>query len=158
MVKSEFETALLTDGSEISFDALEINREVYDAEGNSLPEGEYTLEDGTKIGVDENGIIKTITRPNGETEKEEVVVEAEEAEGSKASDGKGGEPTTEGGTAEGEGTPTAEDADKTEKVDEATTPESVTVINEYGKKVKVPLKNGTTTKLSDGEYTDINEE
>lgn len=91
MVKEEFETALLTDGSEISFDALEINREVYDAEGNSLPEGEYTLEDGTKIGVDENGVIKTITHPNGETEKEEVVVEAEEAEGGE----------TEGGETEG---------------------------------------------------------
>lgn len=78
MVKQEFETAKLVDGSEISFDALEINREVYDAEGNPLAEGEYTLEDGTKIEVDQNGVIKEIEKADGETEKEEVVEEMAE--------------------------------------------------------------------------------
>lgn len=78
MVKDEFEKAVLSDGSEISFDALEINREVYDSEGNPLTEGEYTLEDGTKISVDVNGVIKEIEKADGEIEKEEVVVEAEE--------------------------------------------------------------------------------
>lgn len=78
MVKQEFETAKLADGSEISFDALEINREVYDAEGNPLAEGEYTLEDGTKITVDVNGVIKEIEKADGETEKEEVVEEMAE--------------------------------------------------------------------------------
>lgn len=80
MVKEEFEKAVLADGSEVSFDALEINREVYDAEGNPLPAGEYTLEDGTKVTVDENGVIKEIEKADGETEKEEVVEEMAEEE------------------------------------------------------------------------------
>ena len=80
MVKQEFATAKLIDGSEISFDSLEINREVYDAEGNPLAEGEYTLEDGTKITVDVNGVIKEIEKADGETEKEEVVTEMAEEE------------------------------------------------------------------------------
>ena len=75
MVKAEFETAKLADGSEVSFDSLEINREVYDSEGNALKAGEYVLEDGTKIEVDENGVIKEIERPDGEETKEEIVTE-----------------------------------------------------------------------------------
>lgn len=75
IVKEEFQTAKLADGSEISFDSLEINREVYDADGNSLKEGEYVLEDSTKFIVDENGVIKEIVEPNGEETKEEVVTE-----------------------------------------------------------------------------------
>ena len=75
IMKEEFQTAKLADGSEISFDSLEINREVYDADGNSLKEGEYVLEDGTKFTVDENGVIKEIVEPNGEETKEEVVSE-----------------------------------------------------------------------------------
>lgn len=75
MVKAEFETAKLADGSEVSFDSLEINREVYDSEGNALKAGEIVLEDGTKIEVDENGVIKEIERPDGEETKEEIVTE-----------------------------------------------------------------------------------
>lgn len=75
IVKEQFQTAKLADGSEISFDSLEINREVYDADGNSLKGGEYVLEDGTKFVVDENGVIKEIVEPNGEETKEEVVSE-----------------------------------------------------------------------------------
>lgn len=75
MVKAEFETAKLADGSEVSFDSLEINREVYDSEGNALKAGEYVLEDGTKIEVDVNGVIKEIERPDGEETKEEIVTE-----------------------------------------------------------------------------------
>lgn len=75
MVKAEFETAKLADGSEVSFDSLEINREVYDSEGNALKAGEWVLEDGTKIEVDENGVIKEIERPDGEETKEEIVTE-----------------------------------------------------------------------------------
>lgn len=75
MVKAEFETAKLADGPEISFDSLEINREVYDSEGNALKAGKYVLEDGTKIEVDENGVIKEIERPDGEETKEEIVTE-----------------------------------------------------------------------------------
>lgn len=84
MVKEQFETAKLADGSEISFDSLEINREIYDSEGNPLAAGEYTLEDGTKIEVDENGVVKEIERPDGEVEKEEVVTEMEEVPVAKA--------------------------------------------------------------------------
>lgn len=80
MVKDEFEKAVLADGSEVSFDALEINREVYDSEGNPLAEGEYTLEDGTKISVDVNGVIKEIEKADGEIEKEEVVEEMADEE------------------------------------------------------------------------------
>ena len=75
LVKDQFATAKLESGEEISFDTLEINREVYDAEGNPLTAGDYTLEDGTKITVDENGVIKEIVLPDGEEKKEEVVTE-----------------------------------------------------------------------------------
>ena len=80
MVKDAFEKAVLSDGSEISFDALEINSEVYDSEGNPLAEGKYTLEDGTKISVDVNGVIKEIEKADGEIEKEEAVEEMAEEE------------------------------------------------------------------------------
>lgn len=80
IVKEKFQTAKLADGSEISFDSLEINREVYDADGNALKEGEYILEDGTKFVVDENGVIKEIVKPNGEETKEEVVEEMADGE------------------------------------------------------------------------------
>lgn len=111
MVKEQFETAKLADGSEISFDALEVNREVYDAEGNSLPAGEYILEDGTKIELDENGVIKEIEKKDGEVEKEEVVEEmAEETE------------TTETETTETETTETVEqpveEPDKVKELEE----------------------------------------
>lgn len=75
IVKEKFQTAKLADGSEVSFDSLEINHEVYDADGNALKEGEYVLEDGRKFVVDENGVIKEIVEPNGEETKEEVVSE-----------------------------------------------------------------------------------
>lgn len=76
IVKEKFQTAKLTDGSEISFDSLEIDREVYDADGNTLKEGEYVLEDGTKFVVDGNGIIKEIVEPKDEETKEESKTEA----------------------------------------------------------------------------------
>lgn len=76
IVKEKFQTAKLTDGSEISFDSLEIDREVYDADGNALKEGEYVLEDGTKFVVDGNGIIKEIVEPKDEKTKDESKTEA----------------------------------------------------------------------------------
>lgn len=75
MVKAEFATAKLLSGDEISFDSLEINREVYDSEGNPLKEGSYTLEDGKIITVDENGVIKEIQNPATDEETKEEVVE-----------------------------------------------------------------------------------
>lgn len=94
MVKAEFATAKLVDGSEISFDALEINREVYDADGNPLKEGTYKLEDGRIITVDANGVIKSIENPaTDEVTKEEVV--SEKMAESKADEGNGEEGETE---------------------------------------------------------------
>lgn len=194
MVKDEFEKAVLSDGSEISFDALEINREVYDSEGNPLAEGEYTLEDGTKISVDVNGVIKEIEKADGEIEKEEVVVEAEEAEGGETEGGEtAGAKAADGGEAitisvegigdvtltegyyvtDADGNPVEGEFKSTDgkysvvikggkvaywKSTEPATTETITVINQDGKKVKVSLKEGTTAKLSDGEYTDVNGE
>lgn len=92
IVKDKFQTAKLTDGSEISFDSLEIDREVYDADGNALKEGEYVLEDGTKFVVDGNGIIKEIVEPKDEETKDESKTEAMSEENKDAEAEK---PTTE---------------------------------------------------------------
>lgn len=200
MVKAEFATARLADGSEISFDSLEINREVYDAEGNSLTAGEYTLEDGTKITVDENGVIKEIEKADGETEKEEVVDEmAEEPKGDegneepKPEDSKGDEGNevvvvkidgvgevklvndgnvyydANGNPIEGE----YKDVDNKyivvikggkvvawKPLEQPATPATeetteIYVLDANGKKIRVPLKEGYTLKIEDGEYTDI---
>lgn len=75
IVKEKFESLTLQNGGVVTLESLEINREVYDAEGNPLTAGEYILEDGTKFTVDENGVIKEIERPDGEETKEEVVTE-----------------------------------------------------------------------------------
>ena len=127
MVKEKFETAKLSDGSTISFDALEINREIYDADGNFLKEGEYLLEDGTRIEVDENGVIKEIVKADGEVEREEVVEQMAENDGagvSKSTDGvsvpKGSE---DGKPAE---KPTA-DSRQAEKEVETTSTETKTI-------------------------------
>lgn len=210
LVKSQFSEAKLLDGSVISFDALEINREVYDAEGNSLKAGEYVLEDGTKITVDENGVIKEIQNPaTDEVTKEEVVSEKmteSKADESKADEGNGEEGETEDGgkkadeggeavvikvegvgeitlandgkvyyNADGkviEGDYTDVDGkyvvvikggkvvdwkviEQPAQPDTQTTPEVVYVMNEDDKKYKVPLKEGATVRLKDGDYTDL---
>lgn len=198
MVKQEFATAKLIDGSEISFDSLEINREVYDAEGNPLAEGEYSLEDGTKITVDINGVIKEIEKADGETEKEEVVTEMAEEE-PKGDEGneepKPEEPKGDEGnevivvkidgvgevTLANDGTVYYDaDGNKIEgeykdvdnkyfvvikegkvvdwKPLEQPATEEITeiyVLNADGKKIRVPLKEGYTLTIEDGEYTDI---
>lgn len=117
MVKEKFETLKLQDGVEISTEALEINREVFDAEGNPLTAGEYILEDGTKFTVDENGVIKEIERPDGEETKEEVVTE-EMGDESKA-EGTG-KPTTDTGKPENAEEKPADPASKSEPTDEPT--------------------------------------
>lgn len=135
MVKQEFETARLMDGSEISFDSLEINREVYNADGEPLKEGEYTLEDGTIIVVDLNGVIKEIRKADGETEKEEVVEEM--------ADEKPAEDTN--------------DPDAQKPSDEETeTVVTVKVVHpdDPNKIVKVNVKEGEKVNLPSGEYTD----
>lgn len=135
MVKQEFETARLMDGSEISFVSLEINREVYNADGEPLKEGEYTLEDGTIIVVDLNGVIKEIRKADGETEKEEVVEEM--------ADEKPAEDTN--------------DPDTVKPSDEETeTVVTVKVVHpdDPNKIVKVNVKEGEKVNLPSGQYTD----
>lgn len=135
MVKQEFETARLTDGSEISFDSLEINREVYNADGEPLKEGEYTLEDGTIIVVDLNGVIKEIRKANGETEKEEVVEEmADEKPVEETNDPNAQKPSDE----------------------ETETVVTVKVVHpeDPNKIVKVNVKEGEKVNLPNGEYED----
>lgn len=95
IVKEKFQTAKLTDGSEISFDSLEIDREVYDADGNTLKEGEYVLEDGTKFVVDGNGIIKEIVEPKDEETKDESKTEAMSEEAEKPKDAEAEKPATD---------------------------------------------------------------
>lgn len=144
LVKDQFATAKLESGEEISFDALEINREVYDAEGNPLTAGDYTLEDGTKITVDENGVIKEIVLPDGEEKKEEVVTEEmDETDPAKPETAEPTKPEE----------PTTPDA---EKAGEANEPVIVVVENEDGKEFKVKLVEGASISKSfkDGEYTD----
>lgn len=141
LVKDQFATAKLESGEEISFDALEINREVYDTEGNPLTAGDYTLEDGTKITVDENGVIKEIVLPDGEEKKEEVVTEEmDETNPAKAET----EPTKPE-------EPTVTEANKDNTGKE---PEAVVVVETEKGDVKVKLVEGAKTNLGDGEYTD----
>lgn len=141
MVKQEFETARLMDGSEISFDALEINREVYNADGEPLKEGEYTLEDGTIIVVDLNGVIKEIRKADGETEKEEVVEEM--------ADEKPAEDTNDPDTVK----PSETDKPSDEETETVVT---VKVVHpaDPNKIVKVNVKEGEKVNLPSGEYTD----
>lgn len=135
MVKQEFETARLTDGSEISFDSLEINREVYNADGEPLKEGEYTLEDGTIIVVDLNGVLKEIRKADGVTEKEEVVEEmADEKPAEDTNDPDTEKPSDE----EGETVVTVK----------------VVHPNDPNKIVKVNVKEGEKANLPNGEYAD----
>lgn len=76
MVKEEFATAKLEDGTELSFEALEVGNEVYDVDGNVVADGTYTFEDGTVITVAE-GTISEVTKP--EDSKEDVTEETVEA-------------------------------------------------------------------------------
>lgn len=52
----------LADGSEVTIDRLEIGGTVH-LNGEPAPEGELTLEDGTKITVGVNGVITALTLP-----------------------------------------------------------------------------------------------
>lgn len=143
MVKEQFETARLADGSEISFDSLEINREIYDSEGNPLASGEYTLEDGTKIEVDENGVVKEIERPDGEVEKEEVVTEMEEEPVAKVDTDT---TVTDAGKNEN-GKPT-DNGDAKEVVTETTeTTETVVVPEETSVEEKIKVLEGRVDSL-----------
>jgi len=65
-VELKFEKVILKDGSEISYDKLEVGGKVtaLDAEGNEGPKtGDLELEDGTILVVDADGIITEIKTP-----------------------------------------------------------------------------------------------
>ena len=75
-VELKFEKVILKDGSEISYDKLEVGGKVtaLDAEGNEGPKtGDLELEDGTILVVDADGIITEIKTP-----VEAVDIEVEE--------------------------------------------------------------------------------
>jgi len=70
-VELKFEKVILKDGSEISYDKLEVGGKVtaLDAEGNEGPKtGDLELEDGTILVVDADGIITEIKTPVEEVE------------------------------------------------------------------------------------------
>lgn len=80
----KLETAKLQDGAVINFEELEPGYPVFAEDGvTPLAEGEYMLEDGTSIKVDENGLISEIMPPSAEVETpaepEAEVEQAEEA-------------------------------------------------------------------------------
>lgn len=74
-VKIELGTAKLKDGSEISYDKLEVDG-VCTADGVPVPAGDYELEDGTVIAVADGGVI-TEVKPVSETVETEEVIEPE---------------------------------------------------------------------------------
>jgi hypothetical protein len=80
----KFETAKLADGTIVEVEKLEIGFPVMiiaeDGSKTNAPEGEHTLEDGTVIEVDANGMISEISAPEMETETEEAVIPAAMAE------------------------------------------------------------------------------
>jgi len=71
--ETKLATAKLLDGTEISYDELIVGSMIYDAEGAPLADGEYVMEDNTKLVV-AAGAIAEIVAPESEVE---VTVEAE---------------------------------------------------------------------------------
>ena len=61
MVKGEFQTVKLEDGTEYSVEKLEVGAELLDSEGNVVADGEYKTEDGTIITVSEGKITEIKT-------------------------------------------------------------------------------------------------
>ena len=80
IAKKEFATAELVDGGEINFDVLEVGAEIFDGDGNSLKEGEYTIEGGKTIVVDGGGKIAEIKEPENTDETGNDTVETMEKE------------------------------------------------------------------------------
>lgn len=81
-VKEEFMNTKLEDGTNVTFDALEIGSAFFiktDSETKvPAPEGDYTLKDGTVVTVGPDNLINKVTLPNApvnETPAEEVVTE-----------------------------------------------------------------------------------
>lgn len=81
-VEVSLEKIVLVDGTEVMTEKLEVGYPVFDAENNSVGEGEHTMADGTMFKTDEMGIITEIVFAEvEETEAPvEVTVEAAEVE------------------------------------------------------------------------------
>jgi hypothetical protein len=81
-VEVSLEKIVLVDGTEVMTEKLEVGYPVFDAENNSVGEGEHTMADGTMFKTDEMGIITEIVFAEvEETEAPvEVTVEASEVE------------------------------------------------------------------------------
>ena len=82
-VEVKLEQMKLENGTVLEADKVEGGNEIFivtEDERVALPIGEYVLEDGQILVVEEEGIIKEMKSENEETEEEEVEVEAEEEE------------------------------------------------------------------------------
>lgn len=76
--------ATLENGTVIESEDFAVGSEVFiitEDERVALPVGEYTLEDGEMLKVEEEGIIASIGQPEAEEESEEVEAEKEEEMG-----------------------------------------------------------------------------
>jgi hypothetical protein len=72
-VEVSLEKIVLVDGTEVMTEKLEVGYPVFDAENNSVGEGEHTMADGTMFKTDEMGIITEIVF--AEVEETEAPVE-----------------------------------------------------------------------------------
>ncbi|MCP4490476.1 MAG: hypothetical protein GY820_24640 [Gammaproteobacteria bacterium] len=80
-VEVKLEQIKLENGTVLEADKFEAGNEIFivtEDERVALPVGEYVLEDGTALVIEEEGIIKEMKSENEEAKEEEVEVEAEE--------------------------------------------------------------------------------
>ena len=82
-VEVKLEQMKLENGTVLEADKFEAGNEIFivtEDERVALPVGEYVLEDGQTLVIEEEGIIKEMKSENEEVEEVEVEVEAEEEE------------------------------------------------------------------------------
>ena len=82
-VEVKLEQMKLENGTVLEADKFEAGNEIFivtEDERVALPVGEYVLEDGQTLVIEEEGIIKEMKSENEEAEEVEVEVEAEEEE------------------------------------------------------------------------------
>jgi outer membrane biosynthesis protein TonB len=82
-VEVKLEQMKLENGTVLEADKFEAGNEIFivtEDERVSLPVGEYVLEDGQTLVIEEEGIIKEMKSENEEAEEVEVEVEAKEEE------------------------------------------------------------------------------
>ena len=82
-VEVKLEQMKLENGTVLEADKFEAGNEIFivtEDEKVALPVGEYVLEDGQTLVIEEEGIIKEMKSENEEAKEVEVEVEAEEEE------------------------------------------------------------------------------